>query len=49
MGLPLIRAVNTGVNAEKNFIRHGYLTVVALVLETALIFIDGSLFLKRLR
>ena len=39
MGLPLIRGANTGVNAEKNFIRHGYLTVVALVLETALIFI----------
>lgn len=39
MGLPLIRGVNTGVNAEKNFIRHGYLTVVALVAETALIFI----------
>jgi hypothetical protein len=39
MGLPLIRGVNTGVNAKKNFIRHGYLTMVALVLETALIFI----------
>ncbi len=39
MGLPLIRGANTGVNAKKNFIWHGYLTVVALVLETALIFI----------
>lgn len=39
LGLPLIRGANIGVNAKKNFIRHGYLTVVALVLETALIFI----------
>ena len=39
MGLPLIRGANTGISAKKNFIRHGYLTVVALVLETALIFI----------
>ena len=39
MGLPLIRGGNTGVNAKKNFIRHGYLTLVALVLETVLIFV----------
>ncbi len=39
MGLPLIRGGNAGVNAKKNFIRHGYLTLVALVLETVLIFV----------
>ena len=39
MGLPLIRDANRGVNTKQNFIRHGYLTLIALVLETALIFI----------
>jgi hypothetical protein len=39
MGLPLIRGANRGVNAKMNSIRHGYLTMIALVLETALIFI----------
>ena len=39
LGLPLIRGANKGVNAKRNFIRHGYLTLIALVLETALIFV----------
>ena len=39
MRLPLLRSVNRGVNAKRNFIRHGYLTLVALVLETSLVFV----------
>jgi len=35
LGLPLVR----GANTKKNLIWHGYLTVIALVLHTALIFI----------
>ena len=39
LGLPLIRGGNKGVDAKKNFIRHGYLTLIALLLETVLIFV----------
>ena len=35
IGLPFVR----GVGSKKNFVRHGYLTVLALVLHTILIFI----------
>ena len=34
LGLPLVR----GVNTKKNLMRHGYLTAVAFVLHTVLIF-----------
>jgi hypothetical protein len=34
LGLPLV----TGANTKKNLMRHGYLTVVALLLHTGLIF-----------
>ena len=34
LGLPMVR----GANTKKNLMRHGYLTVVALALHTALIF-----------
>jgi len=39
LGIPLIRGADKGVDAKRNFIRHGYLTLIALVLETSLIFI----------
>jgi len=39
LGLPLIREANRGVNTARNFIRHGYLTLVALIVETALVFV----------
>ncbi len=39
IGLPLIRGGRKTVNAKRNFIRHGYLTIVALLLETILIFV----------
>jgi hypothetical protein len=35
LGLPLVR----GVNTKKNLIRHGYLTIVALVLQTILVLV----------
>ncbi len=35
LGVPLIR----GVNTKKNMMRHGYLTVAALVLHSVLIFV----------
>jgi hypothetical protein len=35
LGLPLVR----GVNTKQNLIRHGYLTIVALVLQTISIFV----------
>jgi hypothetical protein len=38
MGLPLVRGANRGPDAKKNFMRHGYLTVLALLLNTVLIF-----------
>jgi hypothetical protein len=34
LGLPLVREVNS----KKNLLRHGYLTAVAMVLHTALVF-----------
>ncbi|MFB3889611.1 MAG: hypothetical protein ACE14S_08980 [Candidatus Bathyarchaeia archaeon] len=33
VGLPLVR----GINSKKNLMRHGYLTIVALVLQTILV------------
>jgi hypothetical protein len=35
LGLPLVR----GINNKKNLTRHGYLTIVALVVQTILVFI----------
>jgi hypothetical protein len=35
LGLPFVK----GIGAKKNFMRHGYLTVLALILHTLLIFI----------
>ena len=35
IGLPLVR----GVNTKRNLMRHGYLTIVALILQTILVFI----------
>ncbi len=35
LGLPLVR----GINNKKNLIRHGYLTIVALVAQTILVFV----------
>ncbi len=35
LGLPLVR----GINTKKNLMRHGYLTIVAMLLETILVFV----------
>ena len=35
LGLPLIR----GANSKQNLIRHGYLTIVALIMQTILVFV----------
>jgi hypothetical protein len=35
LGLPLVK----GIGVKKNFVRHGYLTVLVLILHTLLIFI----------
>jgi hypothetical protein len=34
LGLPLV----SGINSKKNLVRHGYLAIVALVLQTILVF-----------
>lgn len=40
LGLPFVR----GMGGEKNLMRHGYLTVLALILHTILIFQTSFLF-----